>query len=231
MFRGWVDGLLALGAVLRGGTSSCGPAPTHLSAQAASASKEPPLQEAGQGTQVMVPTPHWPPTQPGGTPLGLRLRAVGCPKAASHSAKAAVDSGEVSGWRPLRVLSAGCLPPCTPGGPQRGNGGTFFQGPRAGGAAHKPPSLLVRSPRVGQSCRHSQPPTRDCRCKEGKPSQPAWVSLCTCGWAREGRRPLSQLRWSHTAAAGLLACSSTLSHTPPSRRHPGSQMLPLGPGV
>lgn len=66
---------------------------------------------------------------------------------------------------------------------------------------------------MGQSCCHSQAPTRAQRCKEGKPNQSAWVCLRTCGCAREGQQPLFRLRWSHMATAGLCLlppCSATL---------------------
>ena len=62
--------------------------------------------------------------------------------------------GEVSVWRPLRALSAGCLPPASPQQPPEGQDrGTFSPGPRAGGIAHKLPSLPARSPKGGPEWR------------------------------------------------------------------------------
>lgn len=143
--------------------------------------------------------------------------------------------GEVSVWRPLRVPSAGCLPPASPQqSPEGQDRGTFSPGPRAGGTAHKLPSLPARSPRVGQSGGGYMSPDADlCHPDpdQGPPLQPAWLCPHTCGWARAGQRPLLRSRWSHVAAVGIPCPRHSNRPSPPSHRRPGSQMLPPGPGV
>lgn len=107
------------------------------------------LRDAGRGSgRDAAPNAGLPRSQVDS--LGCRLRAAGCPKAASRSGKAAVASGEVSGPRPLSMVSQAASHPALPAAPRGAGWGRLLPG-RQGRWHHCPQTAVLTSevPRSG----------------------------------------------------------------------------------
>lgn len=107
------------------------------------------LRDAGRGSgRDAAPSAGLPRSQVDS--LGCRLRAAGCPKAASRSGKAAVASGEVSGPRPLSMVSQAASHPALPAAPRGAGWGRLLPG-RQGRWHHCPQTAVLTSevPRSG----------------------------------------------------------------------------------
>lgn len=107
------------------------------------------LRDAGRGSgREAAPNAGLPRSQVDS--LGCRLRAAGCPKAASRSGKAAVASGEVSGPRPLSMVSQAASHPTLPAAPRGAGWGRLLPG-RQGRWHHCPQTAVLTSevPRSG----------------------------------------------------------------------------------
>lgn len=139
------------------------------------------------GARAMMPPPHGLPRSQVDS-LGCRLRVAGCPKAANHSGKAAVDSGEVSGPRPLSVVSQATSHRTLPAAPRGAGWGRLLPGPH--GRWHCPQTAVLTSevPRGGTELLPRLPsPDRGPPLQRGNQVSSLLCLHLRPGWAGSGR--------------------------------------------